>query len=207
MAQLFGVFTVALVHTLIPSHWLCFVVVGRAHGWSTRKVMGVAATAGILHVVSTVGLGIAGGEILHFIEHQEKTLERVSGLILIALGGLYLVTHVFHLGHHHEKHDHPVTERTAYVTLLFSLVLSPCTAAIFLLTATAGGAAMIALVGIVLLITTVGGMLLLVGLTSLGIEKLRFQFIDRYEKLVVGLVLVALGTLVLVFQDGHTHAH
>jgi hypothetical protein len=57
---------------------------------------------------------------------------------------------------------------------------------------------MIALIAAVLLVTTVGPMLLLVGLTSLGIEKLQFAFFDRYEKLIVGLVLALLGALVLV---------
>ena len=44
-------------------------------------------------------------------------------------------------------------------------------------------------------------MLLMVGLTSLGIEQLKFSFFDRYEKLIVGLVLCALGALVLVVHD------
>jgi len=38
-------------------------------------------------------------------------------------------------------------------------------------------------------------MLLLVGLTSLGVDRLRFTIFDRYEKLIVGLALAAMGTL------------
>jgi hypothetical protein len=44
-------------------------------------------------------------------------------------------------------------------------------------------------------------MLLLVGLTSLGIEKLQFRIFDRYEKLIVGGVLCILGALIFLVKD------
>lgn len=201
MAPLVGIFTFALLHTLIPSHWLCFVVVGRAQGWKLRKTLAVAGGAGLLHVVSTVAVGAAGGAFLAKLV-PVHTLEQVGAWILIALGGLYLVSHLLHAGHHHES-DRAVTEKAAYVSLLFSLVLSPCTAATILLMAQVQGAGMIALVGAVLLVTTVGGMLLLVGLTSLGIEKLQFAFFDRYEKIILGSVLIVLGVLVLAVPHSH----
>jgi putative Mn2+ efflux pump MntP len=193
-------FTVALLHTLIPSHWLCFVVVGRAQGWPRGKMLGVTAAAGVVHVATTVTLGIAlalAGRTL--LEKQEHTLERVSALILIVLGALYLGSHLLHAGHHHEQ-DRAVSERAAVGALVFSLVLSPCSASIPLLIVASAGAGWtaLALIAVVLLVTTVGVMLLMVGLTSLGIERLQFTFFDRYEKLIVGLVLCALGALVLL---------
>jgi cadmium resistance protein CadD (predicted permease) len=123
-------------------------------------------------------------------------------LVLIGLGALYLGTHLLHAGHHHE-HDRVLSQKAAVAALVFSLVLSPCSASIPLLivaSSSAGWAAM-ALIAAVLLVTTVGIMLLMVGLTSLGIERLQFTFFDRYEKLIVGLVLCALGALVLVVHD------
>jgi putative Mn2+ efflux pump MntP len=197
MAALVGVFTVALLHALIPSHWLCFVVVGRAHGWRTRKTLAVTAAAGLLHVASTVLLGVAGASLFRNLLDEGPTLERISAGILIALGAMYLVAHLLHAGHHHEQ-DRSVAEKAAVVSLLFSLAFSPCSIAIPLLMTSANDVGMVALIAAVLLVTTVGPMLLLVGLTSLGIEKLQFAFFDRYEKLIVGLVLVLLGALVLV---------
>jgi hypothetical protein len=198
---LVGIFTFALLHTLIPSHWLCFVIVGRAHGWKTRKTLAVAGAAGLLHVISTVAVGAAGGAWIKSLTHVH-TLEQIGAWTLIGLGGLYLLTHALHAGHHHES-DRAVTEKAAFVSLLFSLVFSPCTAATILLMAQVQGLGMIALVGAILLVTTVGGMLLLVGLTILGIEKLQFAFFDRYEKLILGGVLVLLGALVLVVPHSH----
>jgi hypothetical protein len=195
-----SVLTVSLLHVLIPSHWLCFVVVGRAQRWSTRKTMGVAAAAGFLHVIATVALGVAIAVFGRNVIADEETLEKVNPMILIGLGLLYLVIHLLHAGHHHGQEGHAATEKAALAALLFSLVLSPCSAAIPLLVAASASASWIALITGVLLVTTVGGMLLLVGLTSLGIEKLQFKFFDRYEKLILGLVLCALGALVLLFH-------
>jgi putative Mn2+ efflux pump MntP len=201
--MLVSTFTIALLHTLIPSHWLCFVLVGKAQGWARRKTLGVTAAAGAVHVITTITLGIAlaalGRTILE--SHHEDTLERISAVILIGLGAIYLATHLFHAGHHHES-DKAVSEKTAVLALVFSLVVSPCSASIPLLivaSAHAGWTA-IGLIAFVLLITTVGVMLLMVGLTSLGIERLQFTIFERYEKLILGLVLVGLGATILLFH-------
>jgi putative Mn2+ efflux pump MntP len=201
---LVSTFTIALLHTLIPSHWLCFVLVGKAQGWARRKTLGVTAAAGTVHVVSTVTLGMAlaavGRTILE--DQHENMLERISAVILIGLGAIYLATHLFHAGHHHEQ-DKAVSEKTAVAALVFSLVVSPCSASIPLLIVASAGAGWTAmgLIAFVLLVTTVGVMLLMVGLTSLGIERLQFTIFDRYEKLIVGLVLCALGALILLVKD------
>jgi hypothetical protein len=48
-------------------------------------------------------------------------------------------------------------------------------------------------------------MLLLVGLTSLGIDRLKFRLFDRYEKLILGIVLAALGAAILLIPHGHAN--
>jgi nickel/cobalt transporter (NicO) family protein len=198
---LVSTFTIALLHTLIPSHWLCFVLVGKAQGWRRGKMLGVTAAAGAVHVATTVTLGVALAALGRTIFAQELLLERVSAIILIGLGALYLGSHLFHAGHHHEQ-DKALSEKAAVAALVFSLVLSPCSASIPLLivaSASAGWTAL-ALIAAVLLVTTVGVMILMVGLTSLGIERLQFSLFERYEKLIVGLALCALGALVLLVQ-------
>lgn len=197
--SLLSTFTVALLHTLIPSHWLCFVVVGRAQRWRTRKTLAVAAAAGALHVASTVGLGVAAVAFgKAFLDPESPVLEKGGAVMLIALGGIYLAVHALHTGHRHVQ-DQSVTEKAAFAALVLSLVFSPCSAAIpFLVAAshTLGTGAVLLLSG-VLLATTLGVMMLLIGLTTLGIDKLQFSFFDRYEKLILGLALAALGGLSL----------
>jgi cytochrome c biogenesis protein CcdA len=131
-------------------------------------------------------------------EHHEHLLTQISAGILILLGVLYFGAHLLHAGHHHEE-DKAVAGKAAIVALSFSLALSPCSASIMLLiVATAGaGWSTILSIAAVLLVTTVGVMLLLVGLTSLGVERLQFTVFERYEKLILGLVLCAVGSLIL----------
>lgn len=190
-------FTIALLHTMIPSHWLCFVAVGRAQGWRPRQTMGVAALAGLIHVTSTIGLGLLVGFLGDRLLSDE-TFERSSAYVLVGLGGLYLLLHFLNLGHRHEE-DRRVSDRWAFLALLAVVTVSPCTAAIPILVAVAEKTVVgLLLLSGVLLVATVGSMVLLVGLTSLGFDKLQFRVFDRYERLILGLVLAALGGMILL---------
>jgi len=195
-------FTLSLLHTLIPSHWLCFVLVGRAQSWTRGKTLSITAVAGLIHVVVNVTLGaalaVAGRKLM---EHHEHVLTQISAGILILLGVLYLGAHMLHAGHHHEQ-DKAITGKAAILALSFSLALSPCSASIMLLiVATAGaGWSTILSIAAVLLVTTVGVMLLLVGLTSLGVERLQFSAFEKYEKVILGVVFCAVGALILIFH-------
>jgi hypothetical protein len=192
---LFSTFIVALLHTLIPSHWLCFVAVGKAQQWKLRTTLMVTSAAGALHVLTTVGVGIAVGLIgREFLE--EETLEKISSFILIGIGVLYLILHRFKAGHHHEK-DAAIPQKVAVLSLILSVTVSPCSGAIPFLVSSVHQWKMVAMITAVLLLTTIGNMMLLVGLTSLGIEKLKLEFVERYEKLLIGSILCLLGAAAL----------
>ena len=195
-----GAFSVALIHTAIPSHWLCFVLVGKARGWRLRRTMAVAAGAGALHVVTTVALGLilarTGSAVL-----PPDELEHVGGWILVGLGALYLALHFTHRGHHHD-HEPAASDRIALGGLVLAVTLSPCSLAIPILVGAAGAdTGQVILISLVLLATTVGNMVMLVGLTGLGVEKLPFSFFERYEKLMLGAILIGVGTFMLVAHD------
>ncbi|HZL70826.1 MAG TPA: hypothetical protein VFC86_00090 [Planctomycetota bacterium] len=197
---LIGAFFVALIHTAIPSHWLCFVLVGRARGWRLRRTMAVAAGTGTLHVVTTVSLGILLARTGQTFFHLED-LERLGGWLLAGLGALYLALHFTHRGHHHD-HEASATDRMALGGLIFAVTVSPCSAAILILVgAAASSLAQVILISGVLLVTTVGNMVMLVGLTGLGVEKLPLAVFDRYEKLILGLVLAGVGSFILLAHE------
>jgi cytochrome c biogenesis protein CcdA len=202
---LLSAFTMSLLHTMIPSHWLCFVLVGKAQGWSRKRMLGITATAGLIHVVVNVTLGAAlafAGQKLIDMEHHEHLLTQISAGILILLGLIYLAAHVLHAGHHHEQ-DKALTGKAAVLALSFSLALSPCSAAIILTIVPIAGAGWTTILAIsgVLLATTVPVMLLLVGLTSLGVERLQFAAFERYEKLILGVIFCIVGSMILVFHE------
>ncbi len=108
-------FTVAFFHAAIPTHWLPFVLTGRARGWNRTKTLAVTAFAGTGHVAVTTLLGLA---IAWFgFELNEKIgamFPWVAGGLLWAMGGFYLwrqwrgggICHHHAPGGHHHADAH-----------------------------------------------------------------------------------------------------
>ena len=82
-------FTVAFLHAAIPTHWIPFVLVGKARGWSKGRTLAITALAGTGHVLVTTALGFliawAGFELEESLEHLFPYL--TSGVLLLV--GLY----------------------------------------------------------------------------------------------------------------------
>lgn len=84
-------FTVAFFHAAIPTHWLPFVLVGRARAWSRAKVMTVTLAAGLGHVLLTSLLGLVIAWLgFQLDERLGRIFPWVAGGVLFALGGYYL---------------------------------------------------------------------------------------------------------------------
>lgn len=53
--------SIGLVHTLLgPDHYVPFIVMAKARGWSLGKAMGVTALCGLGHVASSITIGVIG---------------------------------------------------------------------------------------------------------------------------------------------------
>jgi ABC-type nickel/cobalt efflux system permease component RcnA len=92
----------SVVHTLIPDHWLPFVLIGRARDWSAATAAVVSGGAALLHTGLSVGLGLAAlGIGLASAEVLGETLERAAPLLLIGFGLVYLVWAWRKGGHFH----------------------------------------------------------------------------------------------------------
>jgi len=148
--------TVAVVHTLIGvDHTLPFVVLGRARGWTLRKVLAVTTLCGLGHVLSSVVLGLLGvalGAALERLQWLQGVRGSLAAWLLIAFGGFFAVrglwrnlrrrshihAHTHEDGamhshahdHEHAAHAHPhplPTQGSATVWTLFIIfVLGPC---------------------------------------------------------------------------------
>ena len=106
-------FTVAFFHAAIPTHWLPFVLAGRAQRWNRPKTLGIAALAGGGHVLFTTLLGVL---VVWFgIALSGKMgvwFPRIAGNVLILFGLYYIwrqlagkkYSHAFG-GHSHRAHD------------------------------------------------------------------------------------------------------
>lgn len=84
---------VALAHTLAgPDHYLPFVSLARAQGWSARRLLGVTLACGLAHVLSSVALGLAGvalGVTLASLQQFQETRGAWAAWALIAFGLAY----------------------------------------------------------------------------------------------------------------------
>jgi len=158
--------TLAFVHTIIGvDHYLPFVVLGKARGWTLRKTLAITAICGLGHVLGSILLGILGigvGVALEQLEFIEGIRGNVAAWALISFGLIYASwsfvrtrrnhshSHVHHHAdgtvhkhehdHHHEHaHAHESTRqsRTTFWTLFIIFAFGPCEALIPLLMAPA----------------------------------------------------------------------
>lgn len=102
-------FTVAFFHAAIPTHWLPFVLVGRARRWSRGKILAVAAFAGTGHVAITTLLGLAIAWCGFQLDERFGTaFPWIIGGLLWAMGAFYLWRQLRGQGicHHHVPGGH-----------------------------------------------------------------------------------------------------
>jgi len=193
-------FGVAFLHAAIPTHWLPFVAIGRARGWSRRQTLSAVALAGGGHIAATTALGIGlawfGFELNERFDHA---FHWVVALILVGLGG-WLAFRAPHGAACDHCQGHPrkllpdATDRAALWGLFLTLTLSPCE--LFLpvyLTAVPYGWAGIVWLSVVLAFATLGGMLTLTWITLHGTQRLGWRWLQRLDSRVIGGLLCMLG--------------
>jgi hypothetical protein len=101
---------VAILHSILPDHWVPLAVVARAERWGIGRVARLSALASAGHVLTSVVLGgviaVVGLQFQRQIDVQQGHL---VGAVLIITGVAFLVwglTGHGHSHHHHDEHDH-----------------------------------------------------------------------------------------------------
>ena len=85
--------SIGAIHTILgPDHYLPFVAMSKAGGWTARKTLGVTVACGLGHVAGSVAIGVAG-LLLGIAVMQLETLEGFRGdlaaWLLIGFGIAY----------------------------------------------------------------------------------------------------------------------
>ncbi|KAJ6395497.1 hypothetical protein OIU77_020693 [Salix suchowensis] len=132
-----------------------------------------------------------------------ETVHKLASLLLIVLGGCYVILFLSGKGGHSHSHDQPM-EKMAVAGLILVPALSPCAATLPVFLAAGSSSSMMVLAIIVLLFSTITVMTSLVALSFYGASQLKFHWVERYDKLLVGSVLCMVGILTLMFHD-HNH--
>ncbi len=219
-------FGVAFFHAAIPTHWLPFVLAARLHHWSRPRTLVITALAGGAHVGTTALLGVA---VTLFGTALNKTIPSwfpgIAGGILLLFGLYYLIwrrhghahlrtdhihAHGDHVHRDDSDHDHfheekitasASSDRAAIGSLFAFLTLSPCEGFLpFYVSGIRYGWSGFALLTATLSVGAILGMILFTWLTLIGLGRLNLTFLEKYERIIMGILLCAVGLLILVLE-------
>jgi nickel/cobalt transporter (NicO) family protein len=208
-------FTVSLLHAALPTHWLPFVLAGRAQKWSAQKTLSVLLIAGVGHILTTMAIG--AGLVwfgLSLTEQHHHGLVLVSAGVVFLFGLWNIIEHLRGHRHSHCDHQHPhahdfsgkARDGWAILSLLVLLTLSPCQAFIpvYISAWTTGWGGFLAL-SLALGAGTLLSLLGLTGLTYLGLRRFNMAWLENSEKLIAGALLMILAVVLYVSELGHRH--
>ncbi len=103
--------------------------------------------------------------------------------------------------HDHECRAHPTSDRAAILSLLAFLTFSPCEGFVpFYVSGIRYGWAGFAVLTAVLSVATVAGMVIFTSLTLAGLSKMKLGLLEKYESVLMGVLLCAVGILIIFFE-------
>lgn len=210
---LFGALVLSVVHAPMPNHWIPIVLVSKAENWTRGETLGATALVAIPHTISTISVGAVLGLIGHELSSTYELIMRFSApMILVVLGLTYLFLDFKFKFKDPSQHHAQIIEtegartkksKLALISSLgIALFLSPCVAiGAYCFTAGTFGWIGIPLVLAIYAGVTVLGMVLMVNLGLKAVAKIKWQFLERHEKIVTGIVLIILGISILILSD------
>ena len=207
LSLLGGGFATAFLHAALPTHWLPFVLVGRAQRWSQGRVLGAVVAAGLAHIAATAAVGglivVAG---LALDQWLGGVLPYLSAILLFVFGAFYLLRAVVRRpqvagGPALDLPEPAVSHAAAFWGLVAMMAISPGEVLLpFYLNQAQGGVGVLAALTLVFAAGTVLGMAAFTLLARAGWSVLRLERWARYEGAVLGLALIAIGLLVVMHQ-------
>ncbi len=220
--------TIGFIHTLIgPDHYLPFIVMGEARGWTIRKTMLITFLCGVGHVLSSVVvgfIGIAAGLSLSKLEFFESFRGNIAAWLLIAFGLVYMLISLralyrrkkhMHPHHHNDgtdhehEHDHfsghshiHLADRknmTPWILFLV-FVLGPCEPLIPLVMypAANNNISGVILVSLLFSVVTITTMMAVVLAFRLGLSRINLKPLERYVNVIAGATIALSGLAIQV---------
>lgn len=213
-------FTIAFFHAAIPTHWLPFVLTARAQHWNRSKTLLITAMAATGHASFTAALGLIVAWLgIALSDRVGALFPWIAGGALISFGLFYLIRQLTGHTHTHSRfaesghahghaHDHnekwisfSKTDLAAISSLLALLTFSPCEAFVpVYVSGVRYGWYGFALLTIILTVATIAGMVAFTGLALTGIEQVKLRAFEKYEAGVMGVLLCAVGVLIIFFE-------
>jgi len=190
----------ALIHGSIPNHWLPFIALSHAEKWSKKKLIMIISIGAIFHSLSTAILGFFisyFGYYISFISQLEKILPT---FFMVFLGMIYLIID------HQEHYNDPLKKKSinpifSVILLYLGMFFSPCLEieAIYFSVGRYGLTSFV-LISLIYTIITLVSMLTFSYLAYKGLLKYFPKILEKYEKRMIGLVLIILGIFSFYFH-------
>jgi len=209
----------ALVHTLIPDHWLPFVLVSRAERWTIRRTVTTTAVSASLHVLLSIALALAvvgaerGAE--RAVVGVAESLESLTGWLLLIFGVVYMGWFLLRGGHihsfgmhpHHRPDDpEPEARRGRFKdlsghTLTFIVGFNPC---ILVIPCVYGAAQLngltVVAVALAFAASTIVSMVVVTLVGLKGTSRLTSPFLTRYGEAFSGALIALVGLALLLAE-------
>jgi sulfite exporter TauE/SafE len=220
---------IAFFHTLLgPDHYLPFIAMARAQGWSLARTATITALCGAGHILSSVLLGAVGialGLAASFFEPLDEIRGSLASWAFMSLGLVYLAWglrqarknaphshahphtdgHVHDHGHAHggehvHVHEEGATRLTPWVVFVI-FALGPCEPMIpvIMYPAVKGNYLDLIAVTAVFGAVTMTSMLAVVLGASLGLKSIPLRSWDRYSHALAGATLFLCGAAMQFF--------
>lgn len=227
-ALLITALTLGLFHAFVgPDHYVPFVALAKARGWSFFKTMWITFICGIGHVLSSVVIGVIGisiGASLGLLEDIEATRGDFVKYALFAFGLAYFVyglkkiyrsrkhTHSHSHGgeiHVHEHshieehtHSHDLEKATTFWAIFLIFVFGPCEVLIPLVMVPAAEFNWMGVISVSLVfsLATLSMMLFMVTVLTFGLDALRLdaKFFRRWGYVFSGTAIMACAFLMFL---------
>ncbi len=216
----------AVIHALIPDHWLPFVLMSRVERWNEKRTAALTGLAGLLHVLVTV---IFGGLTIRIGSATVESLAARTGRSLGFLGGLLLVVfglsyglwrhrrearahaharrgdvpsdapgHVHAHGHLLERWFHGSLSASALVLVIG---ISPCALLVPILFASSvEGTGTLLATALGFALCTIATMVGVTVFALRGMSRIDLPFFTRYGDLISGALVGVIGLLMMLHE-------
>lgn len=217
--------SLGFIHTVLgPDHYIPFVALSKARGWSSSRTALITFLCGLGHVLSSVLIGFAGialGTAVSHLEWLEGLRGDAAGWLLLSFGLAYMAwgikkaargekhAHLHshdglephaHSHGHEEAHAHPHDGKTSAApwTLFIIFVFGPCEPLIPLLMypAMKTGLPLAAAAAGMFSAVTISTMLACVFLLLRGVSLLPAERMERYAHALAGFAIFVCGVAV-----------
>ncbi|HHT9153720.1 MAG TPA: hypothetical protein ACFYEM_09370 [Candidatus Hypogeohydataceae bacterium YC40] len=200
LSLVFAIFIITLFHTIQPHHWIPFALVGRGQRWSMAKTLGITAVSGLGKSVVSVAMGFGVVFLGLQITRYMKGGEVLTSVLLILMGLGFIIFARKH-EHHNEATGPILSDKTATLSLFTMSVFSPCVDLLpIFLAASSFTWPVLLTMALAFTMANILGMVFLTALAYNGIKVLKLEWLEDYEKQIVGAALILIGLALIIFR-------